>query len=339
MPSNFNPSFYKKQKQSFTLNECLSRIHDDRNVLSYLISLAESTLPPDQSFLSEFFHKSGAGRNSTRRIAVSGAPGVGKSTFLDSLGHYLVSTQKRVAILPVDPTSTRSKGSILGDKTRMSSLVSEENAFVRPMASSLALGGVAPATDAAISLCELAGFDYVFVETVGVGQSEYEVRHLVDLFFLLLLPGGGDDLQGIKRGIIEMADILVINKADGDMKQAAEITRKAHRTAQTLMRSNEWNWKPKVTVFSSISSGGEQDLLACIDSFYDHMGSNLDKLRQQQASLKFTKSVKEMAYQHYLSTPSFKKINDTLQEKLHSGELAYWQALSELKKTLENSEA
>ena len=208
MPKHINPSYQRLVTKKYSLQECHDLIKTDSQVLSHLISKAESTLEEDRKFLEIIYDKVPR-KSDTKRIAITGAPGVGKSSFLNSYCKELIARGNKVAILPVDPTSYTTKGSILGDKTRMDALVGLKDVYIKPMASALALGGVAPATAAAICLCEMADYDYIFVETVGVGQSEYEVRGLVDLFILLLQPGGGDELQGIKRGIMEMADCLL----------------------------------------------------------------------------------------------------------------------------------
>ena len=212
IPSNINPRFKRTPIKFFTLEECIENISDYK-ILSYLISKSESRLVSDNQFVAHVISQTESTKL-TKRIAVSGSPGVGKSTFINSLGKQLLEKGNSIAVLPVDPSSHVSKGSILGDKTRMDDLIHSDKVFIKPMASSLSLGGVAPASQMASLLCERAGFDYVFIETVGVGQSEYEVAGMVDFFMVLMLPNAGDELQGIKKGIMELADALIINNAN-----------------------------------------------------------------------------------------------------------------------------
>ncbi|MBL93182.1 MAG: methylmalonyl Co-A mutase-associated GTPase MeaB [Myxococcales bacterium] len=178
-------------------------------------------------------------QNNTLRVGISGPPGVGKSTFIEALGLYLIGLGKKVAVLAVDPTSPISGGSILGDKTRMERLSQNESAFIRPSASGGHLGGVARQTREALVLCEAAGYDVILIETVGVGQSEIEVAHMVDFFLLLLQPGGGDELQGVKKGILEMADLLLVNKADGELVDIAKKTQQEYKRAASLLRRSK----------------------------------------------------------------------------------------------------
>ncbi|WP_339656633.1 methylmalonyl Co-A mutase-associated GTPase MeaB, partial [uncultured Salegentibacter sp.] len=201
------------------------------------------------------------------RIGITGVPGVGKSTFIESFGSYLIEQGKKVAVLAVDPSSSVSHGSILGDKTRMENLVKEENAFIRPSASGSSLGGVAKKTRESIILCEAAGFDVVLIETVGVGQSETTVHSMTDFFLLLKLAGAGDELQGIKRGIIEMADAIVINKADGDNIKAAREAKLEFNRALQLYPSKESGWKPKVALSSALKQTGIDSVWELIKEF------------------------------------------------------------------------
>ncbi len=194
--------------------------------------------------------------NKSVRIGVTGVPGVGKSTFIEALGKHVIALNKKVAILAVDPSSSISKGSILGDKTRMEDLVKTPNAFIRPSASGDSLGGVARKTRETIILCEAAGFDTIIIETVGVGQSETTVHSMVDFFLLLKLAGAGDELQGIKRGIIEMADAIVINKADGDNLKRAKLAKVEFNRALHLYPEKESSWTPKVSLCSALDNTG-----------------------------------------------------------------------------------
>src|SRR5713101_4330951 len=220
-------------------------IDGDRRALARAITLVESTRPDHraeaETLLAEVLPTAGG----AIRVGVSGAPGAGKSTLIEALGLYLVGLGHRVAVLAVDPSSTRSGGSILGDKTRMEQLTRSPDAFVRPSPTGGTLGGVARRTREAMLLCEAAGFDVVLVETVGVGQSEVKVAAMVDLFMVLVAPGGGDELQGLKRGIMELADLVVVNKADGELEHAAGITASDYASALHLMRPRIAEWTPR----------------------------------------------------------------------------------------------
>jgi len=224
--------------------------------LSKAITLVESTNAKHQQKANEILERCLPHANNSVRIGITGVPGVGKSTFIESFGKHLTAQGKKVAVLAVDPSSSVNKGSILGDKTRMEELVTDTNAFIRPSPSGTSLGGVAQKTRESIILCEAAGFDTIIIETVGVGQSETVVHSMVDFFLLLKLAGAGDELQGIKRGIIEMADAIVINKADGDNEQNAKIAKVEFNRALHLYPIKESKWQPKVLTASALHSLG-----------------------------------------------------------------------------------
>jgi len=219
------------------------------------------------------------------RIGITGIPGVGKSTFIEAFGLALVDRGHKVAVLAVDPTSPRSGGSILGDKTRMEKLARCRDAYIRPSPSGGTLGGVARRTREAIIAVEAAGYDVVLIETVGVGQSETAVKDLVDMFLLLLAPGGGDDLQGIKKGIVEMADLIVVNKADGDLAPAAERARRDYASALHLLRPENADWSPRVVKCSAVTGDGLDDIWQSVEAFRAAMQSSgrFDACRADQA--------------------------------------------------------
>jgi LAO/AO transport system kinase len=224
--------------------------------LSRAITLVESTNANHQQKANEILNLCLPHANNSVRIGITGVPGVGKSTFIESFGKHLTAQGKKVAVLAVDPSSSVNKGSILGDKTRMEELVTDKNAFIRPSPARTSLGGVAQKTRESIILCEAAGFDTIIIETVGVGQSETEVHSMVDFFLLLKLAGAGDELQGIKRGIIEMADAIVINKADGDNEKNAKIAKVEFNRALHLYPIKESKWQPKVLTASALHNLG-----------------------------------------------------------------------------------
>ena len=340
MPKHINPSYQRLNTKTYSLQECEKLIKRDPQVLSHLISKAESTLEADRQFLETIYNRVSR-KADTKRIAITGAPGVGKSSFLNSYCKQLVARGFRVAILPVDPTSYSTKGSILGDKTRMDALVGLNGVYIKPMASALALGGIAPATAAAVCLCEMADYDYIFIETVGVGQSEYEVRGLVDLFILLLQPGGGDELQGIKRGIMEMADILLITKADGALKQVAEISRDNYKSALKLFSINDWSWKAKCGLYSSVAEDYITELDILIEAYFNHLKEKgrWKKFRLLQETQRFSEGVKGLLYRRLVHKKSIKEKMTTISLSISEGELSHLQALNSLEKLLENIDA
>ena len=231
-------------------------VEGDRVVLARAITLIESERQSDQQKRSELLRAILPHTGKAMRLGITGVPGVGKSTFIEALGTKITAQNKKVAVLTIDPSSQVSKGSILGDKTRMPSLSKDQRAFIRPTPSGIAVGGVAGRTRESILLCEAAGFDVVIVETVGVGQSEVAVRNMVDFFLLLMLAGAGDELQGIKKGIIEMADALVITKADGDNTIKTTIAQSEYQQALHLLPVNDAWWKPPVLTCSAVTGEG-----------------------------------------------------------------------------------
>jgi LAO/AO transport system kinase len=243
-----------------TAEEYRAAIRDgDRRALARAITLIESTRPDHQEAGQAILDGLVPGTGGAVRVGLTGPPGVGKSTFIEALGLALIGKGLRVAVLAVDPSSPVTGGSILGDKTRMERLAMDERAFIRPSPSSGALGGVAHRTRECMLLCEAAGFDVVLVETVGIGQSEVAVRSMVDFFAVLLQPGAGDELQGIKKGALELADALVVNKADGDQEALAKRTRNEHEQALQLLRHTSPAWTPLVLTASAATGVGIEE--------------------------------------------------------------------------------
>lgn len=231
----------------------------DRIMLSKAITLVESSLPKHRAAAQKIIEGCLPHSGRSIRIGITGVPGAGKSTFIESFGTYLTGIGKKVAVLAIDPSSQRTKGSILGDKTRMEELANDNNAFIRPSPSAGSLGGVAQKTRESMMLCEAAGFDIIIVETVGVGQSETAVHSMVDFFLLLMIAGAGDELQGIKRGIMEMADALLINKADGDNLVRAQQAQAEYQSALHIFPKPESGWGPKVGIMSALNKTGIED--------------------------------------------------------------------------------
>ena len=256
----------------------------DRRALARGITLVESTRADDReaadALLTEVMPHTGR----AIRIGISGSPGAGKSTLIEALGLHVVDTGHRVAVLAVDPSSSRTGGSILGDKTRMEQLSRHPAAFVRPSPAGSTLGGVARRTREAMLLCEASGFDVVIVETVGVGQSETAVAEMVDCFVLLIAPGGGDELQGIKRGIVELADIVAVNKADGPLAPVASATASDYAAALHMVRPRSASWTPRVVLCSALEQQGIDDLWLTVEEFGRAVaGDELDARRREQA--------------------------------------------------------
>lgn len=252
----------------------------DRTILARAITLIESSNVEHQKLSQELLKSLLPQTGSSRRIGISGTPGVGKSTFIEAFGKQLTSQDKTVAVLAVDPTSQVSGGSILGDKTRMNELAIDANAFIRPSPSGETLGGVAKRTRESLLLCEAFGFDYVLIETVGVGQSETQVAQMVDLFIMLLQPGAGDDLQGIKRGILEMVDMVIVTKDDGDQKTIIQKAKHDYQQALHILRHE--GWQPPVLSCSSLTKSGFPEIQKTIDSYFIDQTKLIEEKRNKQ---------------------------------------------------------
>ena len=255
----------------------------DRRALAKAITLVESARPQDRRASQDLLNVLLPHTGNSIRIGITGVPGVGKSTFIESFGQTVIGDGKKVAVLAVDPSSPVAGGSILGDKTRMEQLSRETNAFIRPSPAGKALGGVALKTRESMLLCEAAGFDVVVVETVGVGQSEHQVGSMVDFFLILLLPGGGDELQGIKKGILELADAILINKADGESENLANKTRLHYQSALSLLTQSGF-WSPEVRTCSALERSGIAEAWDMVRRFHDEAlaAGHLASMRSEQ---------------------------------------------------------
>ena len=252
-PMQVNPNLTRHKRRVLSLDDYVEGIlKGDRVILSRAITMIESANPDHFEMAQAIIERCLPHSGNSLRVGITGVPGVGKSTFIESFGTMLTGMGHKLAVLAIDPSSERTKGSILGDKTRMEALSVDPNAFIRPSPSGSTLGGVARKTRESIVLCEAAGFDVILVETVGVGQSETVVKSMVDFFLLLMLAGAGDELQGIKRGIMEMADGLIINKADGDNKAKAAGAQAQYRAALKLFPKNENQWTVPVEICSAL---------------------------------------------------------------------------------------
>jgi len=266
------------------------------------------------------------------RIGISGAPGVGKSTFIEAFGQHLTASGKRVAVFAIDPTSRRSGGSILGDKTRMEQLARDPNAYIRPSPAGSTLGGVARRTRESMLLAEAAGFDVVLVETVGVGQSETSVADMTDLFVLLASPGGGDDLQGIKRGVMELADLLIVTKADGDLLPAARRAAADYHAALHLMRPKHHGIQPKVLTVSSLQGVGIGEAWNEMESIHSALksGGGLARLRAEQGKRWFWSEIQTVISEAILDDQKLAETAATLEGQVTSGATLPYAAAREL---------
>ena len=283
-------------------------LQQDQSALSRAITIIESSAQKHQQQAKEIIESCLPHANHSIRIGITGVPGVGKSTFIESFGKLLISQGKKVAVLTVDPSSSISKGSILGDKTRMEELVKEEKAYIRPSASGDTLGGVARKTRETIVLCEAAGFDVILIETVGVGQSETAVHSMTDFFLLLKLAGAGDELQGIKRGIMEMADSIVINKADGENLKAAKLAKTEFNRALHLYPAKESGWAPKTLLSSAIKNEGIAEIWELVSDYFKTVKSNgyFQQKRKEQNKFWLMQTIESRLKSEFYENPSVK---------------------------------
>jgi LAO/AO transport system kinase len=268
-------------RKTLTLQDYLDGFQKkDRTILSRAITLVESANPEHQKLAQELLKNLLPQTGKSKRIGISGTPGVGKSTFIEAFGKQLTAQNKSLAVLAVDPTSQVSGGSILGDKTRMNELAIDPLAFIRPSPSGETLGGVARRTRESMLLCEAFGFDYVLIETVGVGQSETTVSKMVDIFVMLLQPGAGDDLQGIKRGILEVVDMVVVTKDDGENAKIIQKAKHDYQRALHILRHE--GWQPPVMSCSALTKNGLKEIEQVIEDYFLQQQSQLQKRRDQQ---------------------------------------------------------
>ena len=296
----------------------------DRASLARAITLIESTKPEHRRLASELIQRLLPRTGKAIRLGISGVPGVGKSTTIDQLGMNLAEAGHRIAVLAVDPSSSRHGGSILGDKTRMARLSLDDRAYVRPSPSAGTLGGVAARTRETMLLCEAAGFDVVIVETVGTGQSETAVADMVDTFLVLMLPGAGDELQGIKKGILEIADIIAINKADGEGKRLADRAKSDYLAALKIMAPREAGWFPPVMTMSGLRNEGLREVWAEVSRHRELMQANgsFDSRRADQ-QVRWMWSMVEDGFRLRLSGSKDSKARlREMEERVRKGELA-----------------
>ena len=341
--ANVNPKSVERirasRKQKFSEENLLQQLlGGNKTALGRAITLVESNQFSHRKKAQKLLEGALPYSQKSIRIGITGVPGVGKSTFIESFGSYLIQQGKKVAVLAVDPSSSVSHGSILGDKTRMENLVKEEHAFIRPSASGTSLGGVAKKTRESIILCEAAGFDVILIETVGVGQSETTVHSMTDFFLLLKLAGAGDELQGIKRGIIEMADAIVINKADGDnIKQAREAKLEFNRALQ-LYPAKENGWKPKVSLSSALEHTGIDNVWELIKEFEKQGKENgfFLKNRKEQNKFWLLQTINEHLKNRFYQNPLMKKELETQLKDIEENKVTAFAAADHLLEKFEN---
>lgn len=294
----------------------------DRTWLGRAVTLVESTKSDDRESATELLQRLLPHTGGARRIGITGVPGVGKSTFIDALGTYLTSQDHRVAVLAVDPSSTVSGGSILGDKTRMPNLAIDDAAYIRPSPSSGSLGGVTRTTRETMTVVEAAGFDVVLVETVGVGQSETAVADMVDFFLVMMLPGAGDELQGIKKGVLELADALVVNKADGGNEIAAQRAVRDYRAALAMTAPANPNWAPPVLAVSAIEGTGLDQVWDQIQAYYQALAASgeLAGLRADQQVRWMWAMVEDRLRDRLQSSPAVADLTSDLEHQVATGQ-------------------
>jgi LAO/AO transport system kinase len=306
----------------------------DGNVqsLSSAITLLESSKSNDKRISRQLIQSCLPFSGKSFRLGITGVPGVGKSTFIESFGVLAVNRGHKVAVLAVDPSSEKSGGSILGDKTRMNQLSQMTNVFIRPSAAGESLGGVARKTREAIILCEAAGFDFILIETVGVGQSETAVHSMVDFFLLLMLAGAGDELQGIKRGIMEMADALVITKADGDNRKKSEMAKRSYENAMHLFPPNANEWIPKALVVSAIERYNLDQVFGAIDSFQNQTKVNgwFEKKRRMQDRYWLNEAIRDALLHEFYENDVIKQKLKVLEARVVNNELTSFDAADEM---------
>ncbi|PRP66966.1 methylmalonyl Co-A mutase-associated GTPase MeaB [Nonlabens agnitus] len=330
--SHINPNL-RRHKKAVDIDPLFEQLKKGNiSALSQAITLVESTAGEDIAFAKAILSKALPYSGKSFRLGITGVPGVGKSTFIEALGSSLIATGKKVAVLAIDPSSSISRGSILGDKTRMEELVKSDQAFIRPSPAGTTLGGVARKTREAIILCEAAGFDFIIIETVGVGQSETAVHSMTDFFLLLKLAGAGDDLQGIKKGIMEMADLIVINKADGENRTAAKHAQREFRNALHLLHPKNHGWSTKVITASGLKQEGITDVLEQIEAFQSHSNTDnsIEKQRNQQEIYWLHQTIEDRLKSEFYGRPEIEQRLNELEQQILLKKMTAFEAADRL---------
>lgn len=334
-PPSINPDMLRrlKRKRVYSVDEYVEGIiKGDRTVLSQAITLLESSLPEHSQTAQAVIEKCLLHPARSVRVGITGVPGAGKSTFIELFGKVVTSRGHKLAVLAIDPSSTQTGGSILGDKTRMETLSTDPNAFIRPSPSAGTLGGVARKTRETIILCEAAGFDTIFVETVGVGQSETVASTMVDFFLLLMLAGAGDELQGIKRGIMEMADAIAITKADGTNRMKAEMARVEYQNALHLYPLPQSGWTPKVVTTSSLEGRGIEEVWDIINEYIEFTRKTgyFSEWRKKQAVIRMHETIAESLKSSFYNHKDIEQMLPEFEAQLQKGMITSYTAACKL---------
>ncbi|HAX93733.1 MAG TPA: methylmalonyl Co-A mutase-associated GTPase MeaB [Bacteroidales bacterium] len=332
-PPSVNPDVFasgkRKKRKKYSVNEFVAGILDgNRAILSQAITLIESSLADHNKTARSIIEKCLPHSSRSVRIGITGVPGAGKSTFIETFGLYAVSRGRKVAVLAIDPSSQNSKGSILGDKTRMERLSTCQDAFIRPSPSAGTMGGVARKTRETIILCEAAGFDTIIVETVGVGQSETAVRSMVDFFLLLMLTGAGDEIQGMKRGIMEMADAIAVNKADGPNRLQAEKSRIMFQNALSLFPAGQSGWKPLALTCSALDGTGIKEIWDMITGYVKFTAGTgyFEELRRKQSVIRMHDVIIDSLGASFYSDEGVKALIPGVEKELANGTITSYRA-------------
>ena len=336
-PPAVNPDLIRKikvsRKKRYSTEEYISGIlSGNRTVLSQAITLLESSNPRHFEIAQKVIESCLHHRKPSVRIGITGVPGAGKSTFIDTFGKLLTSKGRELAVLAIDPSSSNTKGSILGDKTRMESLSVDPHAFIRPSPAAGTLGGVARKTRETIILCEAAGFDTIIVETVGVGQSETTASSMVDFFLLIMLAGAGDELQGIKRGIMEMAHLVAINKADGNNRLAAEQTAAEFRNVLHLFPRSPSGWVPRVMTCSAREKIGMEEVWQVISEYISITANSgyFEERRKQQAIIRMHDTILEQLKNSFYNNEEIRKMSSIIEQQLKEGDITSYKAAGDM---------
>jgi len=325
--------FLQKKRKLLPVDEYVAGIlAGNITLLSKAVTLVESSKPEHQQIAQEVIARCLPHAGKSIRVGITGVPGVGKSTFIEALGKHITGLGGKLAVLAIDPSSERSKGSILGDKTRMEELSGDKNAYIRPSPSAGSLGGVARKTRESIVLCEAAGFDHIFIETVGVGQSETAVHSMSDFFLLLMLAGAGDELQGIKRGIMEMADLIAINKADGNNMGKAQMARRQYQNALHLFPKKDSNWEPQVLTCSALRKTGVAEIWQQVESYRKLTVENgyFSQRRNAQSTFWMHETIQEQMKRAFYHHPEMKEKIKEFEKQVLNSEISSFVAAGKL---------
>tara|TARA_B100000508_G_scaffold141093_1_gene146644 strand:- start:169247 stop:170281 length:1035 start_codon:yes stop_codon:yes gene_type:complete len=331
----------RQRRESMNHDELLSGIlSGDLKALSSGITLLESKRSEDKEIAQQLVSSCLKHAKESVRIGITGVPGVGKSTFIEAFGQLVIERGHKIAVLAIDPSSEKSGGSILGDKTRMNKLSTSPDAFIRPSSAGKSLGGVARKTRESIILCEAAGFDHILIETVGVGQSETVVHSMVDFFLLLMLAGAGDELQGIKRGIMEMADALVITKADGDNLTNAQKARKEYQNAMHLFPPNENEWIPKALISSAYDNRNIDKVFDTVESYVNQtkLNGHFEKNRRSQDRYWMHETIAEVLLSDFYDATEMKQRIKDVEKSVVEGKVSSFEAAENLIRKYKNDE-